>query len=1100
MSAKKKVKKPGIMPARVQPEARGIQEVKARLKTPAPRQPLRSGSILFLAFLFPLLILATAYAIQGFYPVADTSPLTIDLYHQYAPFLEELRDKLLGGQSLLYSWNGGLGVNFYALIAYYLASPLNLLMLLFPADYLSEAVTVLTLLKVGLIGFTFAFMLRGAFCPYANRTVGAKPAGRSSRLDEIATDWAIIIFATAFALSGFILAYSWDIMWLDAIVALPLVILGMTRLVRDGRFALYTLALAYTIYVNYYIALFVCLFTGLYFFSYYFTAAPDLPEARLRPWRHFFKRLLQFVFFSLLGAALATFMALPTYLALQNTSATNDKFPQTWSITFNIFAFISRNLPAMQPAIRDGLPNIYVGLPVFILLPLYLSCRRIRLSEKLWHLGLLAFIYISFASNGLNFLWHGMHYPNQLPYRYAFVFSFLLLIIGFRAFTYVREMKPAVLAFGAGSGILYVILAEQFLSETVDHTTVFASLLFLAVYAAVFSLLRNRRYSFRSVVTIFTVVFMAEILFNTVITTWAINENEHYTSRSSFNGDFSSVRSEIAAIEDSDATFYRMELIQQKTTNSPALYNYPGFTLFASTSYEETAKLMRNLGYHSNNINSYKYTGSTAVMNSIFGLKYLINKTEAIQDPLLQNIPSSNGLYTYLNPYALSVGFLTDDNLLNWNTESGSPFELQNNFVKLSGATTKDVLDSRELETEELTNYNATSSSAVNGYAFDPVDSGQAGTVTLTMTVQQAEHLYFYIEANATTTVEVTVTAADQSQLAAGESKTEAETVLTPALGEENETEAVSTSFYDSRDINKPETFDAGYCEAGSTVRLTLKASEGNAQSLRVYAAALNESVYTQAFEKLAQGNLEISDYTADSLTGTVTAQDSSLLFLSIPYDSSWQVTVDGKTATLLDVGDGLSGVALQAGTHQISLKFIPDGLPQGLIISGAALLLLLLLLLLSRLTASRRRERQRRLVQELENRELNYRQAVVKAAAALNGSGSLADMTASDLWDRAPQTPDQPAADLNPGDQPAKRTPDKTLPPAAQPAASPAVPPATAAADQAFRPQSQAASPPAARGEPPVPSANDSGRSAENDSGQSAESAKNEANGQKNE
>ena len=59
------------------------------------------------------------------YPFGDRSFLRTDLYHQYAPFFQELKDKLANGESLFYTWDIGLGTNFMAIFAYYLSSPLN---------------------------------------------------------------------------------------------------------------------------------------------------------------------------------------------------------------------------------------------------------------------------------------------------------------------------------------------------------------------------------------------------------------------------------------------------------------------------------------------------------------------------------------------------------------------------------------------------------------------------------------------------------------------------------------------------------------------------------------------------------------------------------------------------------------------------------------------------------------------------------------------------------------------------------------------------------------------------------------------------------------
>ena len=41
-----------------------------------------------------------------------------------------------------------------------------------------------------------------------------------------------LIFSTAYALSGFVAAYSWNIMWMDSVMLAPLIILGLEKLVK----------------------------------------------------------------------------------------------------------------------------------------------------------------------------------------------------------------------------------------------------------------------------------------------------------------------------------------------------------------------------------------------------------------------------------------------------------------------------------------------------------------------------------------------------------------------------------------------------------------------------------------------------------------------------------------------------------------------------------------------------------------------------------------------------------------------------------------------------------------------------------------------------
>ena len=82
----------------------------------------------------PLIVMIGCCIAFGVQPFGDNSLLIIDGLHQYMPFYSILYDKLKSGGSLFYSFRAGLGINFLSLYAYYLSSPLNLLILFFKVN------------------------------------------------------------------------------------------------------------------------------------------------------------------------------------------------------------------------------------------------------------------------------------------------------------------------------------------------------------------------------------------------------------------------------------------------------------------------------------------------------------------------------------------------------------------------------------------------------------------------------------------------------------------------------------------------------------------------------------------------------------------------------------------------------------------------------------------------------------------------------------------------------------------------------------------------------------------------------------------------------
>ena len=149
---------------------------------------------LALSFFVPVLVMILVFIGRGIFPFGDASFLRTDLYHQYAPFFQEFRTKLTTGDSLLYSWNIGAGTNFSSLYAYYLASPINWVLLIVPQSRVIEFMTYLIVVKIGLCGLAFTWYL-----------------GKHCRTQH----FSICFFGIFYALSGYLAAYSWNIMWMD---------------------------------------------------------------------------------------------------------------------------------------------------------------------------------------------------------------------------------------------------------------------------------------------------------------------------------------------------------------------------------------------------------------------------------------------------------------------------------------------------------------------------------------------------------------------------------------------------------------------------------------------------------------------------------------------------------------------------------------------------------------------------------------------------------------------------------------------------------------------------------------------------------------------
>jgi uncharacterized membrane protein YfhO len=842
-----------------------------------------------LSFFLPALILEIAYITGGIFPFGNRGILIIDLYHQYAPFISDFQDKLKSSSSLLYSWTGGLGTSYIPLFAYYLASPLNLITLLFPKEYLTEAILVLVLIKTSLAGACFAYYIKGVH--------GEK-------------NLVTVAFSLLYALSGFVLVFSWNIMWMDAIYLLPLIMLGLVKLVRYGKGFFYCITLAAALLSNFYMSFFICFFTGLYylvaFFKYHSIRKPTM----------LMKRTSQFIGFSLLSAGLSSVLLLPTFFQLRLTSAADDKFPNTLTNYFDLFDYITRHFTAANPFIREGAPNLYCGIIVLILLPAYFLCRGIRLKEKLWNLALLLFLILSLNMNILNFIWHGFHYPNQLPHRFSFVYIFLVLSMSYEGFKKLSEFSRkqigniCLLILGA------IIISQKFENLSIEFLTVYVSVFFIISYAVALTLDRYNNIWPSGKAFILFLLMTAEITTNTIATINKIDSIEGYSSRGRYSSgkEVTQIRNEISAIAAQDKDFYRLEILPPQTTNDPALYNYPGLSIFSSTIPENSVKMFMNLGYHSNAINSYKYEGSTAILDSLFGIKYLIYRGINIEENLYKQTGARDDLRFFINPYALPLGFQTSSELKNYKTSTKYiPFVNQNLLME-EICDVKDILVpiSQKKGTYDNLAFNSQSQKI---YSFNRTNKDKESTARVQFEINEAQQVYLYYKGPSNMK--------GSGFVMVGGKKVE----------------------FNSKHST---IINLGFCEAGTHAELQLNFDKSSPETgtFEVYAYGLNLPAFEHAISLIRQKSMAIESFTDTSILGRMKAASDGLMIMSIPFDKGWHVKVDDQEVKTLALDDSLLSFEISKGSHKIELRYFPDRLLMGIMITLVSFLLLILLLI----------------------------------------------------------------------------------------------------------------------------------------------------------
>lgn len=818
----------------------------------------------YLAFIVPFFAMLVIFIGNRIYPFGDRSFLHVDMYHQYFPFLVEFYHKLKEGEALSYCWNAGIGSNFIALFAYYLASPLNYLCILIPESFLMEFMSYLVVVKAGLCGLTAAIYLSKHF--------------ETKKL-------SVVLFSTFYAMSGYMAAYNWNVMWLDCVVLAPLIILGLEKLVKEGKYRLYCISLGLAILSNYYICIMICAYLVFYFFVVLFPFAEKKGKAFVR-----------FSAASLLAGGLGSLYLIPEAFAMQLSKFSTATFPKDIKMYFSLFDMLARHFMDVEVEIGlDHWPNLYCSVAVLFFVPLYIFSKKISAKKKFFNGLLLIFLLISFSNNALNFLWHGYNYPDSLPCRQSFLYVLLVITICYEAFLHLKEFSKQEFTLVCSIALIFLLLCQKLITdEAITDLTYLLSLVFIILYGVLlYFFVTDVKFKSYLIWAALFVVFV-ESGCNMILTSVPTVSRPNYMKNYDLYEDMWELQSE----QDTDS-FYRYDKKNRVTNNDSMLHDYPSVSMFSSTTNGLVNHFYSRFGMRTSKV-FYCSDGMTPFMSALLSVGYTFGDDSLIGNPLYSCRQQQEDVYLYQNKYALPLGFCIypEDNMLDFLVE-----EKAKAFAVIEEGKKDDLLPipnqnqlGKRLGAED------------NIFTEIQTESSSQGS---SFTVPENGNVYVYLNKG----LKEVVAHADGVELAT------------------------------YKKLSNRYVLDLGYHNAGTEILLTAEEES----ELNAYSYLLNEAVLAELLEQLNQHSLKIETMESDYLKGKITSDKEGYLILSIPYDPGFQVLVDGEVTEVKLFEEMMMAVPVKKGTQRIELFYTVKGRNLGILISMGSVLLLVALILLQK-------------------------------------------------------------------------------------------------------------------------------------------------------
>ncbi|MFD6945088.1 YfhO family protein, partial [Streptomyces roseolus] len=421
---------------------------------PARRATARAAA---LAGVLAVAAVCAGDAVARVFPFGPRHRSVNDLANQFVPFHAHLWDLLRGRADggLLLDWRAGWGTGFLPDYGTYLSSPLAPLVALAPRADVEYAVYALTVLKTALAAAATAFLLR--------------------RLSTAPAWWWPALLGAGYALCGWSLVEgTYNPMWLDGLIALPLLCL-VAEWAREGvrpLLSVLTVAVCWT--ANFYTAYMATLGAALFLLARLATTGGSRPRAPLRA-----------AVSTVLGVGLAAPVLAPVLLS---TRQAHPGVVRDFEAAGAADA-LARLLPGTY---GFSTPAAFVATPVLLLAAALAFRRDVPGRERWVWTGLVLAVALSFQWGPTHLVWHLFATPNGSPYRQTFVLAGLLVIA---AHTGLAHGLPGRRALAAGSAAVLVLTAAALPSDLATRPALLLALAGLAATAGALALPRRRRYA-----------------------------------------------------------------------------------------------------------------------------------------------------------------------------------------------------------------------------------------------------------------------------------------------------------------------------------------------------------------------------------------------------------------------------------------------------------------------------------------------------------------------------------------------------------------------------------------------------------------------------
>lgn len=870
-------------------------------------------------YLLLLMVIALSLSVMIFYRIGGTDYFYIsrlgDIKEQYIHFFNLFHNLVRSGEMPFWSWEFGPGGSFWNQFGYYILGDIFIWpLLLFPVEWFPYSFIPMSMLKILLMAIGMYLFLK---------ELGLKK--------QVA-----VLFAISYSFPILYFEYFYThYFFINSAVFFPFILWGYERYIRSQQIKILVISLFLTGISNFYFLFMITV--GLFFYSMfrYFTM-DQIKISKLNFIKFHFK--LSLVYLAALG--LSMFIFLPSVFGFLDSNVT-----------------VRPEKPFFEPVLSfDEMLRKLIWEGGISFLPLITVPILLINGKKNFFFGLMGcLIFLTVIFQNINSFAGGFSLPGE--FRAFFLYNTLLVALGAIALNNInyRKMKNLMFLWILSIGVYYWLSQNPF--------THYGNLLkylplFFTVTFSLYTFYKSHKGKSIAILVLVILVssysslipysFVTDILFKTrgidagdyhkgVWGTLPLMSYEDYEKYY----DNKEVKNALSNLKD-DKSFYRVYFSYPGLTNHNSSMSYRYKSYYAYNSLlkwklqEYEMDYLGQLG--SRSLSLLRGYPNSTIINTLLNNKYYITLSGKGTNMYgYETVFKKDNLLIEKNNYWLPIGFLYE-NALSASDFQEIYFPLQEEAALRNAVIPERIYDKYSFPSAE--NHSLDFIASLKDAEFEQgilketnengllIDSKEPIEITIPLKEHELSEMNVFVDIIPYTKNNgVTINILNDKRQNYYFEKNMRNNAY------------VSSQYHYKETVNKV-LFRMGADSDSKWVKIVIQPGRFLLKDIRVTAGSY--SAYDKWVKEHQSNSLKNIAFSNNRLSGIVNADQNAVLFLSIPYSKGWKAYIDGEKAETFPVHSAYTGVFIPEGSHEIQLRYLPEGFITGLGISLMSLIGLL--------------------------------------------------------------------------------------------------------------------------------------------------------------